>query len=386
MIKIGVITSTRAEYGLLYPLILKLSEDDFFDCRLVVTGSHLLNKYGHTIDYIIDDNVMISKCVSIMTEHENDSCEIISKAILKFDELYKKEMYDAVVLLGDRFELLGFAIPALLNKIPIIHIHGGEKTQGAVDEQIRHSITKMSSVHFASIKEYSDRIIQMGENPDRVFTVGALGLDNILNTNLLDKKELETGLDVDLGKDIALITYHPVTLECKYTEVEQMVSLFEAVLNNDLFMVVTMPNIDKGSENIIGVIEEYSNKYPSKIKSFKSLGQLNYLSILKYAKVVIGNSSSGIIETASFKLPTVNVGIRQKGRLAPENVINCSNEFSDIDKAIKLAISEEFNKKIKNMINPYGDGHAAERIIKELKGLNWNRDELVVKEFNDLRI
>ena len=385
MIKIGVITSTRAEYGLLYPLITKLSEDDFFDCELIVTGTHLLDKFGHTIDRIKEDKVKISKCISIMSEEiNNDPCEIIANATLKFDELYKKEKYDAIVLLGDRFELFGFAVPALFNKIPIIHLHGGEKTLGAIDELIRHSVTKMSSLHFASIKEYSDRIIQMGENADRVFTVGALGIDNIMNLDLLDKLELQKKLDVDLEKNVAVVTYHPVTLESGYGYTEQISNMFDAAIKNNLYMIVTMPNIDEGSCEIIDIINEYVKKYPTEIKFFKSLGQLNYLSLLKYAKVAIGNSSSGILETASFKLPTVNIGNRQKGRFAPENVINCSNDFSDIDKAIKLALSDEYNYKIKDMINPYGDGHAAERIVNVLKNISWDRDKLVLKEFNDL--
>lgn len=384
MKKIAVITATRAEYGLLYPLIKKMLKDDFFECHVIVTGSHLLYKYGYTIDDIKKDNVPIYRCISIMNEDNNDTCEVIACAIKEFDKLYKSEMYDAIILLGDRYELFGFAIPALFNKIPIIHIHGGEKTEGALDEQIRHSITKLSSIHFASMDEYKKRIIQLGENPDYVFNVGALGIDNICNMSFLDKEALEREIGIDLKQKVAVVTYHPVTLDEKYDNKEQIKNLLEALLGNDLFLVITMPNTDKGNTEIIEIIKEYESKYSSRIKTFKSLGQLRYLSLLKYAELVVGNSSSGIIETASFKIPTVNVGDRQKGRLMPDNVICCSNDIEDIDKAIKKAMSEEFKSGLSFCVNPYGDGHAADRITDILKKIDWDREGLLVKRFNDI--
>lgn len=383
--KIGIITSTRAEYGLLYPLIKELQKhNDLFDVQLIVTGTHLLKKYGDTVKYIYQDNLHISYEVSIIEDDCEQGCEIVSNAINKFNKIYMQEGYDGIVLLGDRFELLGFAIPAMLNRIPIIHIHGGEKTEGALDEKIRHSITKMASIHFASISEYAKRIIQMGENPKYVYQVGALGIDNIMNLDLLDVDELERDLNVNFQENIVLVTFHPVTVLGEEEVLRQVKEVFDALLDSDVVSIVTMPNIDSGGNIVFEVIEEYTTKYKEKFVFRKSLGQKRYLSVLKYVKMVIGNSSSGIIEVPSFGIPTIDIGERQKGRFAPDTVIHCECNKNDIMKSIEYGLSSEYRLKIKNYKNPYGDGKTATRIVKFLKEIDFNDINLIKKEFFDI--
>lgn len=382
--KIAVVTATRAEYGLLKPLIEELLIDENVDCKIIATGTHLLDKYGYTIKFIEKDNIPIHHAIPIMDEENNDQCAVIAKATLAFSELYKKENYDAIVVLGDRYELYGFCVPALLHRIPIVHIHGGEKTEGAVDEKIRHSITKMASIHFPSIEEYAKRIIQMGENPEFVYTVGALGIDNALKLPLLKQEELESGLGVDFSQKVAIVTFHPVTMDCIESAKEQAIELFEALIKSPVFSIVTMPNSDMGGDVITEIILEYINKYPDKMKFVKNLGQLRYLSCLKYASLVVGNSSSGIIETASFKIPTINIGDRQKGRLAPDNVIHCECVKKDIEDAIERGLSEGFRAEISDCQNPYGDGKAASRMRAVLDEIDWNDSRIVKKEFWDL--
>lgn len=381
--KVAVITATRAEYGLLYPLIKKLLMDSFFECHVIVTGTHLLKKYGETIDFIVKDGIPIRYRVNIMSEDHMNQDEVIAKGIVEFARLYEKEEYDAVIVLGDRYELFGFCIPALLKNIPIVHIHGGEKTEGAIDEKIRHSITKMSSIHFPSIKQYADRIIQMGESPDFVYSVGALGIDNVLNMDLLSKNDLSQELSVDFNKDVAIVTFHPVTLDNKIEMVQQTENLMGALLKTKLFSIVTMPNSDFGGECIWKIILRYSNMYPKKIKLIKSLGQKRYLSCLKYAKIVVGNSSSGIIETASFRIPTVDIGDRQRGRVAPCNVLHCDCKKEDICHCINKALDPDFIMKIQDCQNPYGDGKTADRMVEILKKVDWKDSRLVQKVFMD---
>lgn len=382
--KIAVITATRAEYGLLYPLIKELMSDCFFECHVIVTGTHLAEKYGHTIDYIEKDNINVAYKIDILENSSNTPSKIVANAITKFADLYQEEKYDAVIILGDRYELYGFTIPALLLNIPIIHIHGGEKTEGAVDEKIRHSITKMASIHFPSIEEYRKRIIQMGEAPERVFAVGALGLDNIIRMPLLEKEVLEERLQIKIAENTALVTFHPVTLETVEESKRQVTELLNALLKSPLCSIITMPNCDIGGDEVLSILLEYVNAYKDRFVFIKSLGQVNYLSCLKYVKLVIGNSSSGIIETASFHLPTINIGERQKGRYAPDNVIQCQCDGRAIQDAIALGMSDKFREELKNYINPYGDGHTAERIVKILKTLNWDNDQLIKKKFFDI--
>lgn len=383
--KIAIITSTRAEYGLLFPLIKALTMDEFFQVQVIVTGTHLLDKYGKTIQFIEDDGVKIAYQLPIMDEDAENTSAIIAKAIVAFDAVYRRENYDAIIVLGDRYELYGFCIPALMERIPIIHIHGGEKTEGAIDERIRHSITKMASVHFPSTTEYANRIIQMGENPRFVFPVGALGIDNIMHLATIPQHELEEDLLINFSEDTALVTFHPVTLN-SMNEIEQEAkTVFSALSEYPMNYIVTMPNSDMGGDITRQVIEEYVNKYPSKFVYFKSLGQKRYLSVLHYVKMVIGNSSSGIIEVPCYRIPTINIGERQQGRFSPDTVIHCNCSKTEILKAIDIGMSKDFRTAIKTYKNPYGEGNTAQKICKVLKLIDLKSNHITKKQFYDIK-
>lgn len=381
-LKLAIITSTRAEYGIFYPLIQELLSDDYYELHVLVTGTHLSDKYGHTIDFIKEDNIPIAYEVEIL-EGSNTNSEEIGKAISAFEKIYLSEKYDAIVVLGDRYELYGFCIPAMLNRIPIIHLHGGEKTEGALDEKIRHSITKMASIHFPSITEYANRIIQMGENPDYVWAVGALGIDNILHLPLLDREELQKDLNICDFNDTALVTFHPTTSDEIDRIVSQTMEVFEALIHVDLNYIITMPNSDYGGEQMYEIIIKYLKNYPNRFKVFKSLGQIRYLSLLKHIKLLIGNSSSGIIEAPSFKIPTINIGDRQQGRFSPPTVIHTECQKEKIISSIKMALSSEFQSTISTCTNPYGDGNTAKRINGLLKTIDFKSPKLVKKKFYD---
>lgn len=382
--KIAVITSTRAEYGLLHPLIVELMKDSYFECQVLVTGTHLREDYGYTVRAIEEDNIPIAYRIPIMGQGAIDQESVVACAITRFGEVYHKERYDAVVLLGDRYELFGFAIPALFQLIPIIHIHGGECSEGAIDEQIRHAITKMASVHFPSVPDNAKRIIQMGENPEYVHAVGALGIDNTLKIPLMSVQELKNDLNIDFDRAVALVTYHPVTMEGVEASVKQIRIVLDALLQSELYLLITMPNSDAGSDAVDREIRDYQAKYPERITYVTSLGQRRYLSTLKYIKIAVGNSSSGIIETASFALPTIDIGNRQKGRYAPRNVIHCECHKDDIIHSIEYGLSNEFRESLIGYENPYGDGHTAERMVKLLKKYPWEKKQMNHKSFHSI--
>ena len=383
MKKIAVITATRAEYGLLSPLIRQLMADSFFDCHLIVTGTHLSDEYGHTISNIEADGIPIHCTVPVL-DPGHDPNRTIANCLTQFARIYEEERYDAVVLLGDRYELFGFAIPAVLQNIPIIHIHGGEKSEGAIDEKIRHSITKMAAIHFPSIKENADRIIQMGEAPDMVHAVGALGIDNALRLEPVPIDDLSGYLGLDLKKATAIVTYHPVTTDTVDEMRTQMHTVMSALADSGLQAVVTMPNSDQGGRELTEITREYVDRFSERMVFVRSLGQRRYLSCLRYAALVYGNSSSGIIETASFGVPTVNIGDRQKGRFAPANVIHCRCAADELREAIRQGLSGSFRKSLEGYVNPYGDGHTAERIRDILKRTDWDDERLVRKQFYDI--
>ena len=385
MKKVAVVTATRAEYGLLSPLMRLLTEDDFFDCHVIVSGTHLVEAYGHTVDAIRKDGIPVAYEIPIMEEcTTQDHAEVIARALKQFDRLYRSEKYDGIILLGDRYELYGFAIPALLRNIPVIHIHGGEKTEGAVDEKIRHSITKMASIHFPSIRENADRIIQMGENPRYVYPVGALGIDNAIAVEPIPCAELSSELGIDLQKPTAIVTYHPVTTDTVEEMVRQVHVVMQALSESGLQAVVTMPNSDVGGDRLLAVILDYLQQAKDRMVFFKNLGQRRYLSTLRYAEIVYGNSSSGIIEAASFHVPVIDIGDRQKGRYSPKNVIHCACRKEAIREAIALGRSDAFRQGLKNYVNPYGDGHAAERMVDTLKRIDWEDEALIRKAFFDI--
>ena len=368
MRRIAIVTATRAEYGLLFPVIKALRKYESSDIRieLIVTGTHLVESYGKTINDIERDGIRIDKKISIPVNSESkmDIAKNQAKILDSFAELFNKEQYDAVCLLGDRYETLMIAIAASDLHIPIVHMYGGDVTEGAMDESIRHSITKMSYLHFPTNETSRLRIIQLGESPDMVFNYGAPGTDNILNIEKMAKKE---ALDSVGLKDClyAVCTYHPVTLEDRNIK-EQIMSFLDALSYfEDYEFIVTKSNADNGGALINKLLDEEAVKRKN-IHIFASLGIKRYLSLMKYAEAVIGNSSSGIMEAPSFHIPTVNIGDRQKGRLQAESTINCGSDRESIIKAISIAFSPETKLKCKEVVSPYGEGNSGERIAAKI--------------------
>ena len=366
MSKICIVTGTRAEYGILSRLIKLVHEDPDLELQLVVTGMHLSPEFGSTWKEIEKDGFPIARKVEMLLSSDSAVGVVKSMALaqISFAETFEQLKPDIIVLLGDRTEIFAVASAALVVGIPLAHIHGGEVTEGAYDDAIRHSLTKMSHLHFTSTEEYRKRVIQLGENPDTVFNVGAPGIDKILNTNLLSKIELEEKLNCKFKKHNILITFHPVTLE-NNTAGQQFQQLLGAVDElHDTLLIFTKPNSDKGGRIIIDLINEYVNKNPEKAISFASMGHLNYLSTVPFMDVVVGNSSSGIIEVPVFNVPTVNIGNRQKGRITGPTIINCEPERDSIKKAIEKAFKFEKSTKWEH---PYGNGNASEQILKIIK-------------------
>ena len=379
--KICIVTGSRAEYGHLYWILRAVDEDTSLRLQTVVTGMHLSPEFGSTVDVIKKDGFRINGKVKILFSSDKDEemAKLIGRGINGFTDIFKKLTPDIVVVLGDRFEVFSAAIAAYVLRIPIAHIHGGELTEGAVDEGFRHSITKMASIHFPAAKVYADRIIRMGESPQRVFAFGAPGLDNIRCLDLLTKKGLEDSLGFKMEKPTAVVTYHPVTLE-KNTASVQMNELLSALDSFDMGIIFTMPNADTGYKVITRKIKKYADKNKKHVKVFTSLGQIRYLSLLKYADLMVGNSSSGIIEAPSLRLPVVNMGDRQKGRIKPGNVIDCGYSCSEIKKAVKRALSSSFIGSLAKMKNPYGAGNVSVRIKDKLKKIKLG-EGLIKKEF-----
>lgn len=364
-----VVTGTRAEYHLLYPLMKAIDKDKVLELLLAVTGAHLSDKYGNTYQDIEKDGFKIDVKIPIL--EKDDKPENInvamSRAITGFSKYFGEVKPDMIILLGDRYELLSVAIVAMNYKIPIAHLHGGETTEGAIDECIRHSISKMSYLHFTSCEAYRRRVIQLGESPDRVFNVGAIGLENIRQQQLLSLEELSDSLHFPLDDQFAVVTFHPVTLE-EGTAEKEFKQLLDALDNfPELKIVFTKANADSGGLLINQMIDGYVKKRANRCVAVFSLGMVRYLTALHYAAVVIGNSSSGIIETPSFKVPTVNIGDRQKGRIQAKNILNCKPEKEEICFAIKRALSYEFKQYVKDTENPYGDGIVSDKVLLHIK-------------------
>jgi len=376
--KICVITGSRAEYGLFYPILIKIQESNKLKLQLISTSSHHSTEYGLTYKQIENDGFNIDDKIEnlFLTDARSSIVKSTGIATSLLSDSFDRLQPDIVLLLGDRYETHAAATAAMLMNIPIAHIHGGEITEGAVDEQIRHSITKMSYLHFCATETYRKRVIQMGENPARVFNTGAPGIDNIINLKLLTKSKLEKELNWKLTSKSALFTYHPVTLQESDIEIdlEAILSVLATFSFNILF---TYANADSGGRIINQKIEEFCKIQPSKYKVVKSLGQVKYLSAMKYVNLLIGNTSSGIIEAASFKKPVINIGDRQKGRLRGKNVIDCN--LNSLQDSIKLALSSSFRNNIKNMNNIYGIGTAADIILDKLI----NEPISVIKKFRD---
>ncbi len=386
MRKICVITGTRAEYGLLYWTLKALQKDPSVELQICVTGMHLSPEFGLTYKQIEQDGFIIDYKVETLLS--SDSAQGIAKSIglgvIGFSDAFEQLQPDIILVLGDRFEILAAVNAAMCFRIPIAHCHGGEITEGAIDEAIRHSITKMAHIHFTSTEEYKNRVIQLGESPKNVFNTGALGIENINRLKLFNREELEKSIEHKLEKQNALITFHPVTLE-KETSKKQFSALIESLdAFKDIFLIFTYPNADNEGRIIIKMINEYIKNNPDRAISFVSMGQLRYLSALQFIDFVIGNSSSGIIEVPSFKIPTINIGDRQKGRIMAESVINCSPAKKEVTNAIKKAISPVFKSKIKNTDNPYDRGNSSAKILEKLKEIELNK--LLKKTFFNLDI
>ncbi len=388
-LNIAVVTTSRADYGLLSPLLSKLQTDEYFELHLIVTGSHLSDKHGMTVKNIIDDNMIISGNVEMTGTDDSAAgiCQSISSGFVGFSNIFSQNPTDLLIVLGDRYELIPACISALIYKIPIAHIHGGEVTYGAWDDSIRHSVTKMASIHFPSINLYADRIIQMGEEPDRVYMVGALGMDNILGIPLMTKEELGQFSGADFSREVALMTYHPVTLDDYSLAAGQTRVILTALLAAGHLTIITMPNADSGNNAVYDVIQEYLQKHPDNFKFKANLGQKAYLSAMKYARLMIGNSSSGIIESSAFKIPVVNIGDRQAGRFRTLNIIDTECTLEEVSAAISRAASKEFADSLTDIESPYGDGNASGRIIDILKSINpGDKEKLLKKKFFDLPV
>lgn len=370
--KVAVATGTRADFGLLRPLIQCLKADNYFELSLIATAMHLSKKFGFTKDEIENAGFSIDYEIPCL-EEEDDSyhaSKAVSTALVGFAKAIEVNRPDLLIILGDRTEMLSAAIACTMANVPIAHIHGGETTEGAYDESIRHSITKMSYLHFTAAAPYRDRVIQLGEHPDNVFNVGAIGIDSIRSLKLLNKVEFEKSIDFTLFKYNILVTYHPVTLEGQSASLQ-----FKNILNaldslKDTAIIFTHANSDRDGTIINNMINTYCDENKEKTVNIVSLGQLRYLSALKHVDVVLGNSSSGVLEVPYFSIPTINIGDRQKGRLMSESVINCNNDFEAIKSSLSKSFDHKFREKIKSQPKVYGDGTATESIINVLKSIN----------------
>ena len=379
--KICVVTSTRAEYGLLKPLIKRISEDAELELDLVVTGTHLAEKHGLTVDEIKKDAFPISYEIPILEEGNSayDVSITMANAIKGFAKCFRDDRPDMVVILGDRTEMLGVASAAMNERIPIAHISGGEVTEGAVDDCVRHALTKMSYLHFTSTKAYRNRVIQLGENPERVYCVGALGTENILTQPLWSKEQLRQDLGIDGDRPYVVMTYHPVTLEDNTVE-EQIDELIAAMNSHpELFYVITAANADAGGDEANCLLKAYADNHENALFVI-SLGMIRYLSAVKYASFVLGNSSSGILEAPVLGTPTVNVGDRQRGRLQADTIVNCKAVKDDISQAIDRALS-----MLHKATDMYGDGTTSKRIAQTIKDYLRNDKIDLKKQFFDLR-
>lgn len=367
--RICVITGSRAEYGLLSSLMRTVQLDSELQLQVIATNMHLSAEFGLTYKEIEKDGFCIDKKVEMLLS--SDTCNATTKSVglatIGFADAYEDLQPDLIVVLGDRFEILAAVSAALFYKIPVAHLHGGEITEGAYDDCIRHAITKMSHLHFTSTEEYRKRVIQLGEQPDRVFNVGAIGVENLKNTPLLSKKELEKSLHFELSERSLLVTYHPVTLELATAE-QQCHNLLEA-LNKfpEYHVIFTLPNSDTDGRVIMSQIKQFVGIYPDRAIAFTSLGKVRYLSILQYVSAVVGNSSSGIIEVPSFGIPTLNIGERQKGRIAADSVFNCGTTTEEIINGLNRIFSEDMLRISRLKNSPYDKSGTVNAICKTLK-------------------
>lgn len=381
--KICIFTGSRAEYSLLFPIIKEIQKNKKkFFCDVIVTGTHLSRNFGYTVNEIKKDKIQNIHQIKILNKNLSDDkiCEYMGNGLKKFSKFLNKKKYDFVILLGDRYEILIAAISAMINRIKIVHIHGGEVTSGAYDDAIRHSISKMSSMHFVSHQDYKKRLIQLGENRKFIFNCGGLGAYNIQNTKTLSKENLKKKIKIKFEKKIFLITFHSTTLKKNSTK-ENLNELLNALsVFQDVTKVFTFNNADSDTDVIYPLFKKFikNNKNAFLIKS---LGRLNYLSLLKHCDVIIGNSSSGILEAPSYQTPTINIGLRQQGRVMPETVLNCDFNRKEITKKIIYSQSLNFKKKLKKLKNPLEKKNTIKIILKNI--IKIDRTSLA-KKFHDI--
>ena len=383
--KICVITSSRAEYGLLYWIMKQVEASNKLKLQLIVTGMHLSHEFGLFIKEIKKE-FKVDKKIEILLS--SDTSISISKSMglcqISFSEAYDELKPDMILVLGDRYEIFSAAASAMVANIPIAHIHGGELTLGAFDDSFRHSITKMSHLHFTATKEYKKRVVQLGEDPGKVYNVGGLGVENIKRNKILNKNEFEKSINFKLNTKNILVTFHPVTLENK-TSKKQFQELLDAIEKlKDTNFIFTKSNSDTDGRIINKMIDNYVERNPHKAVAFFLLGQSRYMSALKYVDAIIGNSSSGLLEAPSFKIGTVNIGDRQKGRIKAKSVIDCLANKKDIKKAIDKIYSKKFQKLLKNVKNPYSGGKTSKKIVNILKKISF--PDSLKKKFYDIKV
>lgn len=381
---ICIVTGTRSEYGLLYWLMKEIQGDPDLDLQIVATGMHLSPEFGLTYRKIEEDGFRIDEKVEMLLSSDTaaGTAKSIGLGVIGFADVFARLRPDILVVLGDRFEIFAAAQAAMVSKIPIAHIHGGETTVGAVDEAIRHAITKMAHFHFTAAEQYRRRVIQLGEIPERVLNYGAPGLDNLNKIELLEKSSFEKQIDFQLGDLSFLITYHPATLSTEGPE-RSLNELLKAIGHfPEAKIIFTKANADTEGRIINQKIDEYAEKDPSRTRVFTSMGQLLYLSAIKNVNIVIGNSSSGLIEVPALKKPTVNMGERQKGRLRACSVIDCEENEKAIAAAIEKGLSPGFTKELEDLVPPYGRGNASPRIKEYLKSVSLQ--DVLMKVFYDV--
>lgn len=384
---ICIVTASRAEYGLLKPLMTQIDKQDDLKLHIVVTGAHLSPEFGFTYKDIESDGFVISAKIEMLLSSDTNIgiTKSIAVALMGFADYFAQHRPDIVIVLGDRYECLAVAIAAMIAKIPLAHIHGGEITRGAYDDAIRHSITKMSHLHFVSTEKYRRRVIQLGESPQYVFNVGALGVENIKYLSLWSKEKLEDNLKFKFGNKLVMVTYHPVTLDNMPSEAQFQNLLDVLDRHRDVQVIFTKANADTGGRIINTMIDRYVEENADRTFAFDSLGQIRYLSVLRFCRAVVGNSSSGVIEAPSFHIATVDIGDRQQGRVMPESVIHCGYQIDEIDNAFQKAISDNFRDAIKYFENPYEGENTSNLIINKIKeALDIGIE--IKKTFNDMFI
>lgn len=385
MRNICVITGTRAEYGLLSGLMRLIDQSPLTRLQIITTNMHLSAQYGNTYQEIEKDGFHIDERIPILVESEtgeNATVNAMARAMKGYGEAFDRLHPALILILGDRYEMLAAASTALIKRIPVAHISGGALSYGACDDAIRHSITKMSHLHFTEAEEYRKRVIQLGEHPERVFHVGALGVENIKRVPLMSKEDVERDLQFEVGDNTLLITYHPVTLSDS-NPLDDIQALFYALDEHpELRVIFTMPNSDNGGQVIAEAIEQYALQHADRVRAYKSLGMRRYLSVMKYCTAVVGNSSSGILEAPSFHIPTLNIGSRQDGRIAATSVYNCSTDKESISAALEHILTPEFRAIASKARNPYAKEGTAQAIFEVIS--TYPLEGIIKKEFYNL--